>query len=166
LFQNDEVLVIEDKYKVAKEHLLCIPTREIPDISFLRGKEDLHLLNTLHTVGKDVLIHKMKKEKFFPPDVIASLNEHIIHGFSYPVSVYQLHLHMCVPPLRHLNLFGPPRFHHFPKVFHDLETFGEVKTFSRHKDEEREKKNHASLVVKRHHDIIDVLKQHGIDHNA
>eukprot|EP01028_Stygiella_incarcerata_P010368 TRINITY_DN533_c0_g1_i5.p1 TRINITY_DN533_c0_g1~~TRINITY_DN533_c0_g1_i5.p1 ORF type:complete len:223 (-),score=35.25 TRINITY_DN533_c0_g1_i5:73-741(-) len=161
LFRDDEVMIIEDKYKVGKEHLLCIPTREIPDISHLRGKEDLQMLKKLQDVGMDVLIHKIKREKKFPPAVIGSLNEHVIQGFSFPVSVYQLHLHMCVPPLRHLNLFGPPRFHHFSQIIHDLEVFGVVKTFAALEDEAREKKKHKSLVINRHFDMIDILKKHG-----
>jgi hypothetical protein len=83
-----------------------------------------------------------------------NLEDYIITGFALPGSVYHLHLHLALPPLRHLNCFQVqplimmpsilltlltchstdlvlqyPRFHPYTKVHNDLTRHGKVLSY-------------------------------------
>lgn len=51
IIQDDEMVVIKDKYPKARFHYLVVPKKEIPSIVGVT-KEDLHLLERMEEIGK------------------------------------------------------------------------------------------------------------------
>ncbi len=57
------------------------------------------------------------------------LEEFVVGGYNFPVSVKHLHLHMVLPPFKHKKVFQYPRWHSHAKIISDLETHGRVITY-------------------------------------
>ena len=64
------------------------------------------------------------------------MEDYVVAGYNFPVSVKHLHLHMVLPPFKHKKVFQYPRWHPHDKVVKDLETHGEVRDYERHPNEE------------------------------
>eukprot|EP01113_Clastostelium_recurvatum_P039537 TRINITY_DN6045_c0_g1_i3.p1 TRINITY_DN6045_c0_g1~~TRINITY_DN6045_c0_g1_i3.p1 ORF type:complete len:174 (+),score=27.61 TRINITY_DN6045_c0_g1_i3:485-1006(+) len=120
VYRDKEILIFRDKYACSTHHLDAIPIEPIPDISSLRG-EHLPLVRKLYGTGLKVLT-----DMHLPLFKGYNLKDYLISGFSLPVSVFHLHLHLVLPPLFTLHQFKFPRFHSYEKVESDLRDHGRV----------------------------------------
>jgi len=92
------------------------------------------------------LLHDMKVERFHG----ISLSEYVVAGYTYPVSVKQLHLHLVLPPFKHEKVFLYPRWHSHEKVIHELSTYGKVRTYDQFPDEEEWRRQVFDHAMKGH----------------
>ncbi|KAL6048403.1 hypothetical protein QOT17_021081 [Balamuthia mandrillaris] len=117
-YRDDRICIFDDKFATAKHHVDCIPAEPIVDITQLR-RHHIPLLQHMFDKGLEVLRHKWQQDealRFRNLDV----NDYLVVGFNFPVSVRHLHLHMLVLPLRHTDCFKHPRFNPYDKVVADL----------------------------------------------
>jgi diadenosine tetraphosphate (Ap4A) HIT family hydrolase len=129
-YKDDKIFVFDDKYGVSEDHLDIIPTEVIEDITSLSA-EHIPMLNDLYTYGLNEL--KRRNLKRFEGK---NLEDYVVAGYNYPVSVKHLHLHMVLPPFRHEKVFQYPRWHLHAKVVRDLKQHGKVLTQDIHPNEE------------------------------
>lgn len=116
-FQSPEAIVFDDLLSLASCHLNIIPTTEyIPDWRFLlknpkKGQEILTFLfeHCWKVVKESFLSNEAWRKQNFK-DGAANLSEeqlrsHVIAGFNYPPSQYQLHMQFMLPPLTPFHYF-------------------------------------------------------------
>ena len=60
LYEDELVIAIEDKYKMAEEHILIIPKRHIKNIYHLE-KGDLSLVKHMYITGQEILGNRTAK---------------------------------------------------------------------------------------------------------
>lgn len=127
--RNEDLVVLGDKFPIADVHLDCIPTTPIEDITNLNTNH-INLLRNMYEEGRQVIWQQIQSSHLLSSkiDRMEQIDPLIIAGFNLPVSVYHLHLHMIVPPLRHTNSFKFPRWHPYPRVMRDLTKYGRVIT--------------------------------------
>src|SRR5690606_30515333 len=58
-----------------------------------------------------------------------NLEDLVVAGYNFPVSVKHLHLHLVLPPFKHRKVFQYPRWHSHKKVVSDLKKHGRVITY-------------------------------------
>jgi len=123
--KGKDFIVFDDKYPVSDFHLDCIPTRSILDILALT-RADIPLLKELYKAG----VEEFKKSNI---SIFSGKNieDHVVCGFNYPVSIPHLHLHIVLPPFKHEKVFQYPRWHSYQKVLSDLEKHGKVLTYDK-----------------------------------
>lgn len=91
VFTDEKTVVFNDKYPMAKIHILVIPKEHIDNINSL-NKDHLELLNQMKTNA----LNHIKK-------INPEINENeIIFGFHTPPfnSINHLHMHCIVPPFK------------------------------------------------------------------
>jgi len=155
--RDDDFLVFDDKFGVSSHHLDVIPTKVYADLTSLTA-ESIPMLERLYELGKQEFIRR-QIPLFSPTDdgkeAPLNLDDFIVSGYNYPVSVKHLHLHMVLPPFRHEKVFQYPRFHPHKKVIADLKRYGKVKTYSEFPDDQEGKEHYASAMEK--HQIVSKL---------
>eukprot|EP01112_Ceratiomyxa_fruticulosa_P022832 TRINITY_DN8494_c0_g1_i1.p1 TRINITY_DN8494_c0_g1~~TRINITY_DN8494_c0_g1_i1.p1 ORF type:complete len:321 (-),score=48.97 TRINITY_DN8494_c0_g1_i1:134-1096(-) len=120
VFRDSEIVIFKDKFPISKHHFDAVPTSVIPDITHLNSSH-VQLLDKLFNQGV-----KIFEEMEIPLFRNKNIRDFVISGFSLPVSVFHLHLHLVLPPLYNLSQFKYPRFHMFNKVKRDLINHGRV----------------------------------------
>jgi len=120
-FRDADVLVFDDKFGVSDHcHVDVIPVEELPDISVLT-RAHVPLLELLYRRGRDVIAGL--KLPWLRDDEI---DEFVVAGYNYPVSVKHLHLHMIMPTYKHHKILQYPRWHSHQKVINDLKKHDKV----------------------------------------
>jgi len=127
--RTESVVVFHDKFPVSDAHLEIIPTKAITDITELT-KADIPMLKGLYSAGLTEL-KNLDLSRFAGKN----LDDFVVAGFNYPVSIPHLHLHMVLPPFTHEKVFQYPRWHSFNKVIAELEKYGAVRTYDKHENE-------------------------------
>lgn len=123
LLRSDKAISFDDKYPISQMHIDVIPVEIIKDISELTEKH-IPLLKELYQCALDSL--KLKKNPMFEDK---NIEDYLIVGFNYPVTIEQLHLHAALPPYAHTNVWQYPRFHSLQKVLDDLARHKKVLTY-------------------------------------
>jgi hypothetical protein len=70
------------------------------------------------------------------------LEEYLVTGFNFPVSVKHLHLHVLLPPFKHSKVFIYPRWHSYAKVLSDLKKHGRVIVYPEQPNDEEGENEH------------------------
>jgi len=137
LFRNDQFLVFDDKFGVSSNHLDVIPTQVIADLSALTA-EHIPMLDQLYKLGLDEMERrrKVKYNKEIQLYDGKNLEDFIVAGYNFPVSVKHLHLHIVLPPFTHEKVFQYPRWHSHKKVMNDLKAHGKVIPYSEKPNDE------------------------------
>lgn len=119
--QEKDILIFDDPLSMTSCHFNAIPTDQyLPDFRFWlkNPKSGLRMLNNLYEASWEVaktqfLSNPQWKKKWirnFEEFSDDDLKSHVIAGFNYPPSQYQLHLQFHLPPLLpfqyHLYLKG------------------------------------------------------------
>ncbi len=118
--QTEQLLVLDDLLALTRTHLNCIPTsRYIPDfLALLKDpKRGLDLIEDMFEASWRVV-----QEQFWPhrkalfSEGVASeaeLRGHVVAGFNWPPSQYQLHLQFMVPPFLPFQMLACTKKVHF-----------------------------------------------------
>ncbi|MES1913557.1 MAG: hypothetical protein MHM6MM_005745 [Cercozoa sp. M6MM] len=159
LYRDEEILLFDDAFPVSDNHFQAIPIEVIDDINTLT-REHIPLLKRLYEAGKAEIKRRNLAQ-------ITDIDEQVVIGFNYPVSVKHLHMHFCAPPFYRTPLFEFPRWHTLAHVMRDLEEHGEVSL----NDPDNEQcaaagHEHDSLVLKLHDDAKAAVKRLGLDVRA
>lgn len=135
-YRDNDFLVFDDKYGVSENHLDVIPTRVIEDITKLTAN-DIPMLEKMYQLGVNEL--KRRKIKYYEN---LNIEDYVLAGYNYPVSVKHLHLHVALPPWFHRKCWATQRFHPHHKVIHDLKKYGKVRLYWDYPDEEAVKREY------------------------
>lgn len=122
-FQSESCLVFDDVLSLTPAHLNSIPTsRYIPDfrLLFARPAEGKRILLELQdqawgVLQKQFLSNAAWKKRLLRKGeslTVAEIGKHVIAGFNYPPSQYQLHLQYMLPP------FLPFQYYQYLKGLH------------------------------------------------
>lgn len=133
LYRDDNIMVFDDKFGVSKHHIDVIPIEVIEDISNLDGSH-VDLIEKMYKVGKQMLVDR--KVELYEG---YNMDDLLVCGFNWPVSVKHLHLHLVLPPFFHRNCFKSARWHSYSKVINDLKTHGKVLMYKDHPNDEEVK---------------------------
>eukprot|EP01006_Ploeotia_vitrea_P062989 TRINITY_DN84752_c0_g1_i1.p1 TRINITY_DN84752_c0_g1~~TRINITY_DN84752_c0_g1_i1.p1 ORF type:complete len:388 (+),score=52.07 TRINITY_DN84752_c0_g1_i1:76-1239(+) len=109
-YQDDDYFVIDDPLALCAVHVNCIPTSMyIPDWRWLlkNPKKGIEIIDRQFAlewaaVEKQFLSNDAWVKKFLKAtdkQSLAELKDHVISGFNFPPSQFQLHLQFMVPPL-------------------------------------------------------------------
>ncbi|XP_033211595.1 aprataxin [Belonocnema kinseyi] len=120
VLEDDDVIVIKDKYPKAKFHYLVMPKKDIPALKHVT-KENIDLLEHMEKVGENLT--KEHKDHDF------------IVGYHAVPSMQRLHLHVistdfnspCLKTKQHWNSFTTPFFIPSRNVRIQLEKDGRIK---------------------------------------
>ncbi len=155
-FRDEDYLVFDDKFGVSANHLDIIPTRVYDDVTSLTER-DIPVLERMFELGKAEFARRQ-----IPPfdSKLLDMDDFLVAGFNYPVSVKHLHLHMVLPPFSHQRVFQYPRWHPFVKVIADLRNFGCVRTYTEFPNEEAGKVEY-NRAMDGHHAIQRLLESGG-----
>ncbi len=128
--RTKEFLVFDDKFGVSDNHLDVIPTEVIEDITFLTA-EHIPMLESLYQLAVDEFQRRLKEKSNGAIQLFTAENmeDYIVSGYNWPVSVKHLHLHVVLPPFTHEKVFQYPRWHSHKKVVADLKKHGRVITY-------------------------------------
>lgn len=122
LYRDQQYLVFNDKFPAAKHHIDVIPVTVYKDISVLTGNE-VPMLVEMYEKGIEII----KKRDI--PYLKGTIEEVLVVGYNYPVSITHLHLHLLLPPFNNDNVSDPKRFYTHEKVISDLQTYGKVQLY-------------------------------------
>jgi hypothetical protein len=119
--QSEEMLVIDDLLALTRVHLNCIPaTRYIPDfLALLRNPmRGLALVEAMFEECWRVVEEQFwpKRDALFAAGAapsLAELRSHVIAGFNWPPSQYQLHLQFMLPPMLPFQMLACTKRVHF-----------------------------------------------------
>ncbi len=118
--QSEEMLVIDDLLALTRVHLNCIPaTRYIPDfLTLLQSPHrGLALIDAMFEECWRVVEEQFwpKREALFSANAtsLAELRRHVIAGFNWPPSQYQLHLQFMLPPMLPFQMLACTKRVHF-----------------------------------------------------
>jgi len=114
-----EVLVLQHRFPVGRQHLLALPKNTCYDLRQLRRRQ-LPLLRKLRTKGLACL-----RERLGWPEV--GPEPPALCGFSYPADYNHLHMHLVAPPFTSTGLFNRFFFHAWEEVEAELERYGQVR---------------------------------------
>eukprot|EP00455_Lapot_gusevi_P017581 TRINITY_DN1943_c0_g1_i1.p1 TRINITY_DN1943_c0_g1~~TRINITY_DN1943_c0_g1_i1.p1 ORF type:complete len:241 (-),score=76.83 TRINITY_DN1943_c0_g1_i1:77-799(-) len=116
----EKYLVFNDKFGVSKYHVDVIPCEVFADVSALNGSH-VTMLEEMYQLG----LQHMRNQHV---DYLQGhdLEDVLVAGYNFPVSVKHLHLHMVLPPFTHEKVFQYPRWHSHAKVVRDLREHGRV----------------------------------------
>jgi hypothetical protein len=104
-------------FKVSANHLDIIPIVVIDDILSLDSSH-IGMLDKMYQLGVDEMKRRIASKQNKPISLFENVNleEYVIAGYNYPVSVKHLHLHFVLPPFTHEKVFQYPRWHSHKKV--------------------------------------------------
>lgn len=125
LYEDEQFAVFDDKFPIAKHHIEVIPKRVIEDITHLT-KDDIPLVENMFQCALEELRRREDVQARFD---VERLQESLVAGFNFPVSVKHLHLHAVLPPFKHKKVFVYPRWHSYEKVLRELKQQGRVTTY-------------------------------------
>lgn len=166
-YESESYLCFDDLLQLSVAHLNCIPTSiYCPDWRLLlkNPKEGLKIVNELFDTcweafvkqfyGNDAWRTRMLKGSPSPE----ALKKHVIAGFNYPPSQYQLHLQFIVPPMVPFHYFQYKNgIHYTPKRFFPIEYVRKVLEL-----------NHAvpDVESKGADDIIQLFNGKGVEYDS
>jgi len=158
LHRTDKFLVFDDKFGVSDNHLDVIPTAVISDIAALT-KEHIPMLEDLYRLGLEEMKRRLnaKSNKAIQLYEKRDLEDYIVAGYNYPVSVKHLHLHIVLPPFTHEKVFQYPRWHSHNKVLNDLKSHGRVIPYAE-KPNDDEGLGVYNKAIKQHRETSEALK--------
>lgn len=119
--QNEDFLVLDDLLSLTRVHLNCLPgTRYIPDfLTLLRHPaQSLALIEAMFEECWSVVESQFwpQRDTLFAQGsvpTLADLRRHVISGFNWPPSQYQLHLQFMLPPLLPFQMLACSKKVHF-----------------------------------------------------
>jgi len=160
LFRNDHFVVFDDKFGVSDNHLDVIPTQVIADICALTA-DHIAMLEELYKLGVDEMQRrlKVKYNKAIQLYEGKHLEDYIVAGYNYPVSVKHLHLHIVLPPFTHEKVFQYPRWHSHKKVLQDLKTHGKVIPYAE-KPNDEEGLGVYNKAIAQSREMLELMKTH------
>ena len=116
VYEDDKIVIFNDRSPVSKIHLQCIPKRHIKNINELT-KNDRDLLNHMYITAKDFIERNYKQYL---------LENNPIYGFHKPpfYSIPHLHMHCIIPPYTNyiMKTLNYCILKDFNDVFKDLES--------------------------------------------
>lgn len=100
LFRDDSLCLFNDKFGVSvhNDHIDIIPIDVYDDVTCLT-QEHIPMLEALFKAG----VEEFKKRDLSRFGENFNIEENVIAGYNYPVSVKHLHLHMVLPPCKFLK---------------------------------------------------------------
>jgi len=113
--EDDQFVVVHQKFGVSKLHLTMVPTLPIPSLVGLDGS---HVEMLRVGLARSMQVIEERTEGKQQGEVRA--------GFVFPQAVEQVQLHVIAPPFQHERLFAPPRWHSFDDVIRALECDGHI----------------------------------------
>eukprot|EP00055_Hartaetosiga_balthica_P014576 m.80652 g.80652 ORF g.80652 m.80652 type:complete len:538 (+) comp8628_c0_seq2:16-1629(+) len=162
VFQNDKVIIINDKYPKARYHFLVMPREVIEDI--------YHLTPDHLNIIKDMQICAMEFGKKIR---MSKKGISFRTGFHAVPSMRQLHLHLisqdfdsaCLKNKKHWNSFNTDYFVPPKKLHHRLQKYNHV-DFDETTYKELLKRPLQCHLCREQYRTIPALKQHLADHSA
>ena len=126
-YESSKCLVFDDMCQVAPCHLCAIPTDVyVPDVRYLfeDPERGLGMLRRLHNAAIGVVVdgflaNKAWRSKMFRDSADMSdddFKKHVISGFNFPPSQYQLHLQMMLPPFMPFHYLMYLKGNHYTKL--------------------------------------------------
>ena len=116
VYEDDQIVIFNDRSPVAVIHLQCIPKRHIKNINELT-RNDIGLLNHMYITAKEFI------EKNYQQYL---LENNVIFGFHKPpfYSITHLHMHCIIPPYTNyiMKAFNYCILKDFKNVFKELES--------------------------------------------
>eukprot|EP00817_Percolomonadidae_sp_ATCC50343_P003134 CAMPEP_0117423246 /NCGR_PEP_ID=MMETSP0758-20121206/3917_1 /TAXON_ID=63605 /ORGANISM="Percolomonas cosmopolitus, Strain AE-1 (ATCC 50343)" /LENGTH=233 /DNA_ID=CAMNT_0005206337 /DNA_START=179 /DNA_END=880 /DNA_ORIENTATION=- len=132
LYRDEKVALWDDKFGVSQNHIDVVPVEEIVDVTHL-NKTHIPLIEAMYEAGLNEFKRRQKEdEKAIPFDI----EECMVAGYNFPVSVKHLHLHVILPPFKHKKVLAFPRWHPHKKILKDLKEHGQVHIYDEVKDKE------------------------------
>ena len=119
LSRSWECMVLNYRFPVGAQHLLSAPKGTLYDLRQLR-RSHLPLVQKLRADGIACLRTRIGLSSDAP-------DPRIVCGFSYPADYNQVHLHLVMPPFRHMLLFRRSVFYLYEEVVASLDRSGIVK---------------------------------------
>jgi len=158
LFRDEKFVVFDDKFGVSDNHLDVIPTQVIADLTALTS-EHIPMLDGLYSLGIQEMKRRLsvKYNKAIQLYEGKNLEDYIVAGYNFPVSVKHLHLHFVLPPFTHEKVFQYPRWHSHKKVMNDLKSHGKVIPYSE-KPNDEEGLGVYNKAIKDHREMLEKMK--------
>ncbi|KAF0976839.1 hypothetical protein FDP41_004134 [Naegleria fowleri] len=143
LFRDDSLCLFNDKFGVSvhNDHIDIIPIDVYDDVTCLT-QEHIPMLEALFKAG----VEEFKKRDLSRFGENFNIEENVIAGYNYPVSVKHLHLHMVLPPFKHHKVFQYPRWHSHAKIINDLKIYGKVRTYDQYPNDEEGAREYARAI--------------------
>ncbi|EFC47101.1 predicted protein [Naegleria gruberi] len=97
LFRDDNICLFNDKFGVSvhDDHIDVIPTAVYEDVTCLNASH-ISLLEDLFNAG----VQEFKKRDLSRFGENFNVEQNVVAGYNFPVSVKHLHLHMVLPPCK------------------------------------------------------------------
>ena len=114
VYEDDQIIIFNDRSPVSVIHLQCIPRRHIKNINELT-KNDVDLLNYMYIKARDFVINNYQQYLY---------QNKPIFGFHNPpfYTVPHLHMHCIIPPYTNciMKVFNKCILKEFNNVFHEV----------------------------------------------
>ncbi|KAJ5067823.1 aprataxin-related [Anaeramoeba ignava] len=133
LYQDSEIVCLEDAFKISEIHFLVIPKTKIETVNQLKANH-CGMVKKMYRIGFEIAVayaRSLNNEtgKIYRKMDFHELSKRFVCGFNLPVSIDWLHLHASFPPFKLSNCFRYPRFNPIENVIFDLEHFQKVNPF-------------------------------------
>lgn len=102
---------------MSSNHLDIIPVVVIDDVLSLNSSH-IEMLDNMYKLGLDEMKRRIasKQNTHIGLFDANNLEDYVVAGYNFPVSVKHLHLHFVLPPFTHEKVFQYPRWHSHKKV--------------------------------------------------